>query len=343
MKRIDVEKLRKICPSLEKDCVDRITEKCPNLDDQCLSQMDYMLVGRENFDPNQSLKPIRYYDDQFLNLCQEVIQNGKRVKNERTGKKCLTSMGHFMRFDFSDTDAFPILTTKKMAYKPMIAELLGFIRALDNAKDFRALGCKIWDANANDSVHWLQNPNREGVDHLGRIYGVQARKWKSPNGEEIDQLGNVVDKIVKRIDDRRLIISHWNPAELDQMALPPCHLLYQFGIVGDTLHLSLYQRSADIPLGVPFNIASYSLLLKLISNIAGLKMGTFSHTLHNAHIYEDQLEPLYTQLERSPRPSPRMVVPEVKSLNCLETWVTVNDFSLCDYEPHPAISFPFSE
>lgn len=343
MKRINVEKLRKLCPSLEQDCVDKIKEQCPDLDDLCLSQMDYMLVGRENFDPETILRPIRYYDEQYLQLCQEVIENGTWVLNERTGKRCLTSIGHFMKFDLSGTDAFPILTTKKMAYKPMIAEKLGFIRAVDNAKDFRDLGCKIWDANANGSRHWIENPNRKGLDDLGRIYGVQARKWKSPTGEEIDQLGNAVDKIIKRIDDRRLIVTHWNPAELDQMALPPCHLLYQFGIVDDYLHLSLYQRSADIPLGIPFNIASYSLLLKLVAEIAGLKVGTFSHTIHNAHIYEDQLEPLYTQLERLPKSSPRLILPKVKSLKCLETWVTVDDFTLCNYDPHPAIRFPFAE
>lgn len=342
MKRINVKKLRQLCPSLESECINQIKSRCPDLDDTCISQMDYMLVGRENFDP-EVLRKIRYYDEQYFDLCQEVIENGKWVKNERTGKRCLTSVGHFMKFDLSETDAFPILTTKKMAYKPMIAELLGFIRAVDNAKDFRELGCRIWDANANESIHWLQNLNRKGVDDLGRIYGVQARKWKSPNGEEIDQLATVVNKIRNRVDDRRLIVTHWNPAELDQMALPPCHLLYQFGIIEDVLHLSLYQRSADIPLGVPFNIASYSLLLKLIAEMTGLKVGTFSHTIQNAHVYEDQLEPLYTQLERLPKPSPKLYVPKVKSLECLETWVKVEDFVVCDYSPHPAIQFPFAE
>ena len=342
IKRVDVSKLRQLCPSLEDECLSTIKEKCPDLDNICISQMDYMLVGKENFNP-ETVEKMRYYDDQYFDLCEQVIENGKWVKNERTGKRCLTSIGHFMQFDLSGTEAFPILTTKKMAYKPMIAEKLGFIRAVDNAKDFRDLGCKIWDANANGSRHWLENPNRKGLDDLGRIYGVQARKWKTPDGKEIDQLGTVVEKIMKKHDDRRLIITHWNPAELEQMALPPCHLLYQFAIVENTLHLSLYQRSADIPLGIPFNIASYSLLLKLIAKMAGLEAGTFSHTIHNAHIYEDQLEPLYEQLGRLAKPSPNLVLPEVKSLKCLETWVTVDDFEVKHYNPHPAIKFPFAE
>lgn len=350
MNKNEVKKLKELCPSLDKDCIKSVKEQCPDLDDLCLSQMDYLLVGRENF--NIPTNRIEYFDNEYFDLCKKVVKNGKWQKNVRTGKNCLTYMGASMRFDMEETDSFPLLTTKKMALNPIIAELLGFIRGYDNAKDFRNLGCKIWDANANETHEWVANPNRKGEDDLGRIYGVQARRWRAVNDnfsissdkpyKQIDQLSNVVSKIVNRIDDRRLIVSHWNPGELYQMALPPCHLLYQFGIINDTLHLCMYQRSADIPLGIPFNIASYSILLKLIAQIAGLKCGSFTHFIANAHIYEDQLDALYTQLERKPKRSPKIVLPEIDDLRDLETWVLPENFKLIGYDPDPIIKFPFA-
>lgn len=358
MNKEQIESLKRLCPKLDNSCVEGIKSTCPDLDAGCLSQMDYYLVGKENFNLSEvpHKKSKEYFDAEYFNLCETVIKNGRWQINDRTGKACLTYIGASMKFDMEDTDCFPLLTTKKMAYKPLIAELLGFVRGLDNAKDFRDLGCRIWDANANESKDWIENPNRKGVDDLGRIYGVQARDWRAVNYkqydsytitndkkyETIDQLANVIDKIVKRLDDRRLIVSHWNPGELSMMSLPPCHLLYQFSIVGDVLHLCLYQRSADIPLGVPFNIASYALLLKMIAKITGLKCGTFTHFIANAHIYEDQLDLLYKQLERTPQVSPSVVLPEIESLRDLETWVLPENFIFENYTPDPTIKFPFS-
>lgn len=347
--------IKQLCPNDDKACLDKLEQECPMLDTECLSQMDYYLVGRENIRTTTPVKKHNeYFDNQYLKLCNTVIDNGTWVTNKRTGKRCLTYIGATMRFDMENTDCFPLLTTKKVAYKSLIAELLGFIRGYNNAEQFRNLGCNIWDANANLSKDWLNNKNRIGEDDLGRIYGVQARDWRAfpdthellhaSNTRNIDQLGNVIEKIVKRIDDRRLVVSHWNPGELQQMALPPCHLLYQFSITEDTLHLCMYQRSADIPLGVPFNIASYALLLKLVAQISGLKCGSFTHFIANAHIYEDQLESLKEQLTRKPKVSPTLVISqEIQSLQDLETWVVPENFSFANYDPDPAIKFPFTE
>jgi thymidylate synthase len=304
------------------------------------------------------------YDLEYNRLAETVINTGFWKYHERTGKKCLTSYGHMLKFDLSD-GRFPALTTKKLLMKPMIAELLGFIRAVDNAATFRELGCNFWDANANLSKHWVENPNRKGTDDLGRIYGVQARDWKhSPSikrealGYEwdetiefkhCDQLQIVVDKLKQNKDDRRLIVSHWNPGELNQMALPPCHLLYQFGLRTDIygtsyLDMCLYQRSADIPLGVPMNIASYALMLQLISKITGHKPGVFTHFIWDAHIYEDQLDLLKEQITRTPFDAPTLVIDtRIESLEDLETWCTTDNFKLLNYQHHPHIKFPFSE
>ena len=334
---------------MNEKCLDEIKELCPNLDEGCLSQMDYYLIGRENFMTGNS-KPAEvdyssaeYYDNEYLRVGKTLLKDGQWQYNKRTGKKCLTYIGDMMKFDLSNGVSFPLLTTKKVFFRPMASELLGFIRGYDNAAQFRALGCNIWDANANSTKAWLNNPNRRGVDDLGRIYGVQARGWRSPAGE-IDQLRQVVDKLNKRIDDRRLIVSHWNPAELDEMALPPCHLLYQFSLIEDTLHLVLYQRSADLPLGVPFNIASYALLLRVIAQITELKVGTFTHFMNNIHIYEDQLALFVEQMARKPYKSPSLFISaDIKDLADLEDWVIADNFFIADYEHHPVIRFPFAE
>jgi len=282
------------------------------------------------------------WEMQYLNLIQEIIDNGTVQYNERTGKKCYFYHGDMMKFDLS-SGYFPLLTTKKMAVKAMIGELIGFIRATDNAKVFRDLKCNFWNANANESVHWLENPNRKGEDDLGRIYGVQARDWKG-YGNTVDQLKVAVDKLREGLDDRRLIVTHWNPGELDTMALPPCHLLYQFGIRDGHLDLCMYQRSCDVPLGIPMNIASYALLNLLVARITGLKPGIFTHFMWNIHIYEDQYNQVFEQLKRKPFMPPKIEIDEnIKSLEDLETWVTPDNFKLVGYEHHPAIKYEFSE
>jgi thymidylate synthase len=246
-----------------------------------------------------------------------------------------------MKFDLSH--GYPLLTTKKIITKPMVGELIGFIRAYDNAKSFRDLSCNIWNANANETKGWVTNPNRKGTDDLGRIYGVQARCWRDSEGNEIDQLKNVIDKLVEGVDDRRLIVTHWNPGDLNRQALPPCHMTYQFYLNGDTLDMIMYQRSADVPLGIPFNIASYALLLEIVAKITNKIAGTFTHMLGNYHIYEDQISGIELQLERQSFAPPRLIINQnIESLHDIEMWVGVDDFKFENYNHHPTIKFPFS-
>ena len=283
------------------------------------------------------------FEQQYLQLLRNIVAHGTVQHNERTGKDCYFYHGDMMKFDLS-TGNFPLLTTKKMAYKSMVGEELAFIRGHDNAADFRALKCGFWDANANESKDWLANPNRKGEDDLGRVYGVQARFWQGPNGETVDQLANVVNKLSQGIDDRRLIVTHLNPGELDQMALPPCHMMYQFGIRDGHLDLCMYQRSCDTPLGIPMNIAAYALKLLWMAQITGLKPGVFTHFMWNIHVYEDQYDDILTQLEREPFDPPQMWInPDIKTLEDLETWVTTDDFKIENYKYHDKISYAFSE
>lgn len=283
------------------------------------------------------------FDETYNSLVRDLLSNGFMKYNKRTGKGCLTLHGAMCKYNLQFGE-FPAFTTKKLLMKPMIAELIGFIRGVDNAKDFRELGCNFWDANANLSKDWLANPNRKGEDDLGRIYGVQARTWINKDGEVIDQLKSVVDRLQQREDDRRLIVTHWNPGELDEQALPPCHALYQFSIRNSkTLDLTLFQRSNDVPLGVPMNVASYSLLLLIICKITGMSPGIFTHFMTDVHIYEDQIELIKDQIERPSYSPPRLTMNQkIKTLEDLETWVTHKDFTLINYRHHPRISFPFS-
>lgn len=292
------------------------------------------------------------FDQEYVNLCNTVLNTGYWLHNERTGKKCLKIHGHMMKFDLSD-GTFPLLTLRKMFTNGMIGELLGFIRGFDNAADFRKLGCNFWDENANATEAWLKNPNRRGTDDLGRIYGVQARDWKKyeyyPATDhfmewQVDQLKSVIDKLSAGVDDRRLIVTHMNPGEVDQMALPPCHMMYQFGLRGDTLDLGMYQRSADIPLGVPTNIASYALMLLLVAQITGKKPGVFTHFLWDAHVYEDQMPNIVKLITEDGFEAPRVEInPNIKSLEDLETWVTQDDIKIVDYTHGPVVKFPFSK
>ena len=279
------------------------------------------------------------FEMQYLNLIKTIIEQN----NVRTGKNCYFYHGDMMKFDLSD-GTFPLLTTKKMAYKSMVGELIGFIRGVDNAKDFRDLKCNFWNANANETVDWLNNPNRKGEDDLGRIYGVQARDWQQPNGDSVDQLKMAIDKLSQGIDDRRLIVSHRNPGEIALQALPPCHMFYQFGIRNGHLDLCMYQRSCDVPLGVPMNIASYALMLLLVARITNLKSEEFTHFLWNIHIYEDQYDDVFQQLERKPYDPPKMIIdPNIKTLEDIETWVTPDHFKVVDYKYHEPIKYAFSE
>lgn len=256
---------------------------------------------------------------QYLDLCQKVMNEGRK-KIDRTSTGTISIFGHQMRFDLQK--GFPLLTTKKIHLKSVIHELLWFINGDTNIKYLQENGVRIWNEWADE------------FGNLGPVYGHQWRKWESKDGKIIDQLTNVIEEIKINPDSRRLIVSAWNVGELDKMALPPCHLLFQFYVSDNKLSCQLYQRSADIFLGVPFNIASYSLLTMMIAQVCGLEVGEFIHTLGDAHIYLNHLEQVKLQLTREPRALPKMELnPNVKSIYDF----TYDDFTLLNYDPHPHI------
>ena len=243
------------------------------------------------------------------------------VKHDRTGTGTRSVFGHQMRFNMAE--GFPLLTTKKLHLKSIIYELLWFLRGDTNVRYLQEHGVSIWDEWADAS------------GELGPVYGHQWRSWPDYNGGSIDQISNLVQQIRTNPDSRRLLVSAWNVAEVDQMALPPCHCLFQFYVADGKLSLQLYQRSADVFLGVPFNIASYALLLQMMAQVTGLQCGDFVHTLGDAHIYLNHLEQVQLQLTREPRPLPTMNLnPDVKNLLDFR----YDDFRLEGYNPHPHIA-----
>lgn len=250
------------------------------------------------------------------------MDNGT-VKEDRTGVGTKSIFGHQMRFDLSE--GFPLLTTKKVHLKSIIYELLWFIAGDTNVRYLQDHKVSIWD-------EWA-GPDGD----LGPIYGHQWRSWNSSSGKAVDQLSQVIDTIRKSPDSRRMLVSAWNPSEIDQMALPPCHCLFQFYVAEGRLSCQLYQRSADTFLGVPFNIASYALLTMMVAQVCGLKPGEFIHTTGDTHLYLNHFEQAREQLSRSPRPLPRMCInPEVRSIFDF----VYEDFSLEGYDPWPAIKAP---
>lgn len=280
---------------------------------------------------------------QYLDLCSRVIEEGHWVENERTGKKCLTVINADFEYDVSD-GTLPVLTTKKVFWKPAIKEMLGYLRGYTSAAQFRSLGCNTWNANANDNIAWLNNPHRLGEDDMGRCYGAQARDWRNPEDEPIDQLRNVYEDLRKGIDNRSEIVTFMNPGERDRACLNSCMHTHTFSILDGHLYLTSYQRSDDLPLGHAFNQVQVGWLLLVMAQITGLKPATAYHKIVNAHIYEDQLKlMLLEQLRREPLPLPKLVInPNIKTLEDLETWVTVDDFVLEGYKHAPAIRYPFS-
>ncbi len=281
--------------------------------------------------------------DQYLNLCRRVINTGIWVNNERTKKKCLTVINADLEYDLSERK-LPILTTKKLHWKSAIAEMLGYLRGYTSASDFRRIGCNTWNANANENPTWLNNPFRKGKDDMGRCYGAQGRDWKNPEGDSVDQLLNVYNDLKAGIDNRSEIITFMNPGERDRACLNACMHTHTFSILDNKLYLSSYQRSDDLPLGHGFNQVQVGWLLMVMAQITGLEPAIAYHKIVNVHIYEDQLETLNkVQLRRKPYPLPVLKInPKIKTLQDLETWVTVDDFELINYEHHPAINFPFS-
>ncbi|ANX13444.1 thymidylate synthase [Fictibacillus arsenicus] len=256
---------------------------------------------------------------QYLDFLQDILHNGTK-KEDRTGTGTVSVFGRQMRFDLED--GFPLVTTKKLHLKSIIHELLWFLKGDTNIAYLKENKVRIWDEWADE----------EG--NLGPVYGHQWRSWSAPNGDTIDQISNVINDIKNNPDSRRLIVSAWNPADVPNMALPPCHLLFQFYVADGKLSCQLYQRSADSFLGVPFNIASYALLTMMVAQVTGLKPGEFVHTIGDAHIYLNHIEQVELQLTREPKPLPKMKLnPSVTNIFDF----TFDDFELVDYEAHPHI------
>ncbi len=280
---------------------------------------------------------------QYLDLCERIIHEGEWVENRRTGKKCLTVINADLTYNVASNE-FPLVTTRKSYWKSAIAELIGYLRGYSSAADFRELGTKTWDANANENREWLNNPYRNGEDDMGRVYGVQGRGWQKPDGGSIDQLRKIVDHLCSGIDDRGEILSFYNPGEFHMGCLRPCMHTHTFSLLGETLYLTSYQRSCDVPLGQNFNQVQVFAFLMLMAQITGKQPGMAYHKIVNAHIYEDQLELMRdVQLKRTPYAPPQLHInPDIKTLEDIETWVTLDDFEVSDYRHHEPIKYPFS-
>ena len=260
----------------------------------------------------------------YLDLLRQILDRGVE-KADRTGTGTLSIFGHQMRFDLRQ--GFPLVTTKRLHLKSIVHELVWFLSGSTNVAYLRANGVTIWD-------EWA-----DAAGELGPVYGHQWRAWPARDGGEIDQIARLVEGLKRNPDSRRHIVSAWNPAELDRMALPPCHALFQFYVARGELSCQLYQRSADVFLGVPFNIASYALLLAMVGQVTGLRPAEFVHTLGDAHLYLNHLDQAHEQLAREPRPLPRLHLnPEVRSIFDFR----FEDVTIAGYDPHPAIRAPIS-
>ncbi|MFO0991766.1 MAG: thymidylate synthase [Hyphomicrobiales bacterium] len=259
---------------------------------------------------------------QYLDLMRHVLEKGVR-KEDRTGTGTYSVFGHQMRFDLAK--GFPLVTTKRLHVRSIVHELLWFLRGDTNVAYLNQNGVTIWDEWANEN------------GELGPVYGAQWRSWPTRDGGTIDQIADVIERIKTNPDSRRLIVTAWNPADVDRMALPPCHCLFQFYVADGRLSCQLYQRSADIFIGVPFNIASYALLTHMVAHVTRLKPGEFVHTLGDAHLYANHIEQAKAQIEREPMPLPRLIIKrDVKDIDSFR----FDDFEIVNYQSHPHIAAP---
>jgi len=264
----------------------------------------------------------------YLSLLEKVLEEGAD-KQDRTGVGTRSLFGLQSRYDLSE--GFPAVTTKKLFFNSVKAELLWFISGSRDIKDLHEMNCHIWDANV-DADYWKEKRKHE--TDAGRVYGVQWRDWRNPEGDSVDQLEKAIEKLKNNPNSRRNIVSAWNPGELDRMVLPPCHAFFQFYVSEDKLSLQMYQRSCDMFLGVPFNIASYSLLLEMVAQVTGYQPGEFIHVMGDAHIYKNHFEQVKEQLSREPKKLPELKLnKDIKKIDDFE----MEDIKLADYDHHPAI------
>jgi thymidylate synthase len=284
--------------------------------------------------------PRKHEEYQYLEMIDDIIRHGVR-KDDRTGVGTISKFGAQMRFSLRD-GVFPLLTTKRVFWKGVVEELLWFIRGDTNGANLSKKGVKIWDANGSRQFLDSRGLTHREENDLGPVYGFQWRHFGAKyvdmhtdyTGQGVDQLKDVIHKLKTNPNDRRIVMSAWNPADLDQMALPPCHMFCQFYVANGELSCQLYQRSCDMGLGVPFNIASYALLTLMLAQVCGLKGGEFVHTLGDAHVYTNHVEPLKEQIQRTPKAFPKIRInSDVTDIDSFK----FEDFELIGYEPHPTI------
>lgn len=296
-------------------------------------------------------------EDQYLEILQKILLHGQSVnkEDERTGTGTRKLHNWFFQHDMSQ--GFPAITSKELKWEPVVGELIAFLEGSNNAARFRQLGCNIWNNNANKHPpketgrrnEWLDSSYREGEDHLGRIYGVQARDWRSPTGVKVDQLLNLYNSLKKNPMDRRMFVTHANPGEQHLMALPPCHMFYQVGVMPQTktIDLTWYQRSCDMFLGVPFNIASYGLILEILAKATGYKAGVLSGTLFDVHIYNNHVEQVKELVNRQPWGLPKLEIEGIDENSNLIEMIDNKElspamFKLKNYICHPEIKAPMA-